>query len=70
MGDNRSVKSGMDPISTALTNAWLQAVVQLRAPATDMPPRTGPPQTLTDVIENGLRHDGVTNPGRAVDQYA
>jgi hypothetical protein len=60
----------MDPISAALTNAWLEAVLRLRAPATDVPPRTGPPQTLTDVIEDGLRHDGVTNPARAVDQYA
>jgi hypothetical protein len=44
--------------------------LRLRGPATDMPPRTGPPQTLTDVIEDGLRHDGVTNPGRAADQHA
>jgi len=60
----------MDPISTALTNAWLQAVARLRAPATDMPPRTGPPQTLTDAIEGALRGDGPTNPGQVVDQLA
>jgi hypothetical protein len=60
----------MDPISAALTNAWLLAVARLRAPATDMPPRTGPPQTLTDVIENGLRHAGAGNPPRQVDRLA
>jgi hypothetical protein len=64
----------MDPISTALTNAWLSAVVRLRAPPTDLPPRAGPPQTLTDAIEDGLRRDGAGNgtarSGRMVDQLA
>jgi hypothetical protein len=58
----------MDPISTALTNAWLEAIVRLRTPATDIPPRIGPPQNLSDVIEGALRRDGVRNPGQVVDQ--
>jgi hypothetical protein len=53
-----------------LTNAWLEAVARLRAPESDAPPRIGPPQTLTEVIEDGLRHDGVTNPSRSVDRLA
>jgi hypothetical protein len=60
----------MDPISTAMTTAWLQAVVRLHAPATDMPQRVGPPQTLTDAIEDALRRDGAGNSGQTVDQVA
>jgi hypothetical protein len=57
----------MDPISAALTNAWLEAVIRLRAPATDVPPRIGPPTTMTDYFENALRIDGAKNPGQRVD---
>jgi hypothetical protein len=64
----------MDPISTALTNAWLSAVARLRAHATDLPPRTGPPQTLTEAIEDALRRDGAGNAtastGQTVDRIA
>ena len=64
----------MDPISTALTNAWLSAVVRLRAPPTDLPPRGGPPQTLTEAMEDALRRDGAGNAsgrsGLMVDQLA
>jgi hypothetical protein len=60
----------MDPISTALTNAWLEAVVRLGTPATDLPQRSRPPQNLTDVVEDALRRDGATNPGQVVDQIA
>jgi hypothetical protein len=60
----------MDPISTALTNAWLEAVARLAAPATDLPQRAGPPQNLTDVVEGALRRDGARNPGQVIDQIA
>jgi hypothetical protein len=60
----------MDPISTAMTNAWLNAVARLHAPATDVPPHPGPPQDLTSAIEGALRRDGAQNPGRIIDQQA
>jgi hypothetical protein len=60
----------MDPVSAALTNAMLQAVVRLDAPASQAPLRTGPAHSLTDFIETALRRDGARNPGQKVDQYA
>jgi hypothetical protein len=59
----------MDPISTAMTNAWLNAVARLHAPATDAPTRPGPPAGLTSVIEAGLRREGAINPGQVFDLH-
>jgi hypothetical protein len=59
----------MDPIYTAMTNAWLNAVARLNAPATDVP-HPGPPQDLTEAIEGGLRRGGAPNPGQVIDQQA
>lgn len=56
----------MDPISTALTSAWLSAVHRARSPAYQhfvqqvpeaKPPRAG--RTLSDVIESALQDAGV-----------
>ena len=58
----------MDPISAALTNAMLQAVVRIDTAATAMPPRLGPPTTMTDYFENSMRVAGAKNPGQRVDQ--
>jgi len=58
----------MDPISAALTNAMLDAVIRLRTPATDMPPRLGPPTNMTEYFENTMRVAGAKNPGQRVDQ--
>ena len=62
----------MDPISTALTVAWLDAVRRLQSEALAaerslVPPvaDTGPPETLTAAIEGALRSGGAgADPGR------
>ena len=58
----------MDPISAQLTNAWLEAVVRLDAPATALPARIGPAQNLAQVFENTLREAGARNPGQRIDR--
>jgi hypothetical protein len=63
----------MDIVATALTAAWLDAVLKTR---TAVPPGTEPTgraESLTDVMENALRHGGIdsadpgwTDPARTV----
>lgn len=48
----------MDPISTALANAWLQAVYRTETPQHDLP-APNRERTLTDVIEQALRNGGL-----------
>lgn len=55
----------MDPISTALSIAWLDAIRRSQSDATqrlqEIAPQTRPSRnerTLTDVIESGLKHGG------------
>lgn len=52
----------MDPISTALTAAWLDAVRRVQSERIqnleDIMPQSGPAQTLTDVMEAGLKSGG------------
>jgi hypothetical protein len=48
----------MDPVATALTNAWLQAVCRTRSaphPQLNVPDE----RNLTDVIEHALRGGGL-----------
>ena len=59
----------MDPLSAALTNAWLEAVARLRAPATAVPPPVAPSHSLADVFEVALREAGAKNPGQTVDRF-
>jgi len=52
----------MDPIATALTAAWLDAVRRVQSERVqnleDLMPPTGPAQTLTEAIEGGLTSGG------------
>lgn len=52
----------MDPIATAMTAAWLDAVRRVQSERMqsleEIMPQTGPAQTLTDVIEGGLKSGG------------
>jgi hypothetical protein len=68
----------MDAISTALTTAWLEAVHRVQSAQSPVPKAAAAEQTLTDVIESGLRHGGVdstdpnwvdpTAPGQVLDR--
>lgn len=60
----------MDPIATALTNAWLSAVARLRLAPSALPKPADPPHTLTATIEAALRRDSVGSSGSAVDYTA
>lgn len=55
----------MDPISTALSTAWLDAIRRSQSYTTQrlqkIAPQTRPnrsERTLTDIIESGLKHGG------------
>ena len=45
----------MDVASTALSNAWLQAVARIQSERTQPAPVPRDERTLTDVIEDALR---------------
>jgi len=70
----------MDVASTALTNAWLQAVWRVQHASTPEPQVRRDELTLTDVIESALRDGGVdsedphwvdpSRPGARVDRLA
>ena len=70
----------MDVASTALTNAWLQAVWRVQHASTPEPQVRRDELTLTDVIESALRDGGVdsedphwvdpSRPGTRVDRLA
>jgi len=49
----------MDVASSALSNAWLQAVVRIHSGRTDPTPVRWDERTMTDVIERALRHGNV-----------
>jgi hypothetical protein len=49
----------MDVASSALTKAWLQAVVRIQSERTQPAPVPQAERTLTDVIERALRHGHV-----------
>ena len=62
----------MDPISTALSVAWLDALRRAQSDMVqrlqDIAPQTKPgysERTLTDVIESGLKHGGTAPPTEA-----
>jgi hypothetical protein len=46
----------MDAISTALTNAWLEAVRRVRSAQPPAPTVARDERTLTDAMESALRH--------------
>jgi hypothetical protein len=48
----------MDPVSTALANAWLDAVSRIQSERTPPSQSSSEGRTLTDVIESGLRGAG------------
>jgi hypothetical protein len=59
----------MDPVTAALSQAWLQAVSRIQNQP--MPGSTGPaePKTLVDVFERMLRHtDPQAGAGKVVDR--
>ena len=70
----------MDTVSTALTNAWLQAVWRVQHARNEQPHVTQDQTTLTDVIESALRGGGLDSadpqwvdplrPGLQVDRLA
>jgi hypothetical protein len=70
----------MDIASTALTNAWLQAVWRVQFERAQPANITGGERTMTDVIEHALRGGGLdtqdpqwvdpTRPGRLVDRLS
>ena len=70
----------MDVASTALTNAWLQAVWRVQHARVGEPRVTQDHLTLTDVIESALRGGGLDSqdpqwidparPGTQVDRLA
>ena len=70
----------MDVASTALTNAWLQAVWRVQHARSEQPQVTQDNLTLTDVIESALRGGGLDSqdpqwvdparPGLQVDRLA
>jgi hypothetical protein len=45
----------MDPVTAALSQAWLQAASRIESQPTAEPPQ-GAPKTLVDVLERVLRH--------------
>jgi hypothetical protein len=49
----------MDAISTALTNAWLEAVRRVQSARPQMQQVARDERTLTDVMESALRHGGL-----------
>jgi hypothetical protein len=52
----------MDPVTAALSAAWLQAVSRIQSqPAVD-PPQPEPPKTMTDVMERVLRNAAPDTP--------
>jgi hypothetical protein len=69
----------MDAISTALTTAWLEAVHRVQSVPSPVPKVASAEQTLTDVIESGLRHGGIDSkeptwvdpmaPGQLIDKH-
>ena len=68
----------MDAISTALTNAWLEAVRRVQSARPLPQPVARDERTLTDAMEAALRHGGLdsqdatrvepTAPGQLVDR--
>jgi hypothetical protein len=67
----------MDAISTALTNAWLEAVRRVQSARPQMQQVARDERTLTDAIESALRHGGLDSadahrgdpaPGRVLDR--
>jgi hypothetical protein len=63
----------MDPVTAALSQAWLQAASRIQSQPTADPPQ-GPPKTLVDVFERVLRNadsDAINvNSGHLVDRLA
>jgi hypothetical protein len=49
----------MDAISTALTNAWLDAVRRVQSAQPQSQPVARDERTLTDAMEAALRHGGL-----------
>jgi hypothetical protein len=62
----------MDPVTAALSQAWLQAASRIISQPTAQAPQGGPPKTLVDVFERVLRHadplPGNINSGRLLDR--
>jgi hypothetical protein len=62
----------MDPVTAALSQAWLQAASRIQSQPTAQPPRQEPPKTLVDVFERVLRHAdplaGNVSSGRLLDR--
>ena len=65
----------MDPVATALTNAWLQAVYRTRSEQHPQVKVTPAERTMSDVMERALRGGGLdskdpqwTDPRRAGQQ--
>lgn len=63
----------MDPISTSLSVAWLDALRRAQSDVVQRLQKVAPQtkagyseRTLTDVIESGLKHGGVTPKANAV----
>ena len=49
----------MDPVATALTNAWLQAVYRTQSAPHPQVNAVPDERTITDVIEHALRGGGL-----------
>jgi hypothetical protein len=68
----------MDIVSTALSNAWLEAAARIQAQRTERPPIPREERTLTHAIERVMRHGSLdpldaewvdpTRPRRLVDR--
>ena len=57
----------MDPVSTALSAVWLDALRRAQSPTIQRPQQIAPSthpnrseRSLTDIIESGLKHGGAT----------
>jgi hypothetical protein len=61
----------MDAISTALTNAWLEAVRRVQSARPPVQQVVRDERTLTDAMESALRHGGLdSQDGHWVDSTA
>jgi hypothetical protein len=65
----------MDPVTAALSQAWLQAVSRIESQPTAQPNEPGPPQTMVDVFVRVLRNadpqtGSANGAGRVLDRLA